>query len=196
MFTHLSERINPFPTQTPESTRHLVRLHRIWCLLFQSVQAEQPTLLKARRDTSVIESCLCSHIQFFHNLANHPFGRLLSEGLLPFSVTFGKRTTPLFLEERNSDCLVLPPAMHPELSKFRISEKKVEKIFSRTIAFSRYPFPSGGYVLEMEETDIFGTSIDNCFLHLIATGKTGILVPSISYASLNLQIPNFREYSR
>ena len=79
---------------------HFVWLHRICCFQLQSVQAEQPTLLNAGRDTSVIESCLCGHIHFFHSLANHPSGCLLSEGLLPFSVTLGKRTTPLFLEGR------------------------------------------------------------------------------------------------
>ena len=33
-------------------------------------------------------------------------------------------------------------------------------------------------------------------LPLITTGESGIMLPSISYSFLNLQIPNFREYSR
>ena len=49
---------------------------------------------------------------------------------------------------------------------------------SRTIAFGRSPFPSGSYVLEMEETDIFRCFQRNFFLRLIATGEAGILLSS------------------
>ena len=116
-----------------------------------------------------------------------------------------KKNNPLFLEGRNSDCLVLPPAMHPELSKFRISEKKVENIFSRALLsvgirsllsamywksskvrifwislqiYLRELLPSNSYVLEMEETDIFRCFQRNFFLRLIATGEAGILLSS------------------
>ena len=42
----------------------------------------------------------------------------------------------------------------------------------------RYPFPSGIYVFEMEETDIFRCFQRNFFLRLIATGEAGILLSS------------------
>ena len=74
-----------------------------------------------------------------------------------------KKNNPLFLEGRNSDCLVLPPAMRPKLSKFRISEKKDENIFSRAIAFSRYPFPSDSYVLEIIKSKNFLDFFTNLF---------------------------------
>ena len=56
--------------------------------------------------SALVPSCLYGTLSGF--TANRPSGCLLSEGLLPFSVTLGKRTTPLFLEGRNSDCLILP----------------------------------------------------------------------------------------
>lgn len=53
-----------------------------------------------------------------------------------------------------SESCFLPPAMQPNLLKFRISEKKVEK-FLWAIAFSRYLFPSSSYVFEKGENPKF-----------------------------------------
>ena len=162
-----------------------------------------------------------------------------------FLCYIGKKNNPsVFRRKIIAIALSFLSAMRSYLSKFRISEKKVENIFSRTIAFGRYPFSSVSYVLEISKsknfldssTNLFGESTPfrqlcirngrnghfwcfqiNYFVRLIATGEAGILLPSylsldnccpasrknswvcspsISYAFLIFQIPNFREYSR
>ena len=59
-------------------------------------------------------------------------------------------------------------------------------LYSRAIAFGRYPFPSVSYVLEMEETDIFGYSQRKLFPPTDSHRRSRNLAPFLSFSGLLL----------
>lgn len=105
---------------------------------------------------------------------------------------FGEKSCKCFIQGQLLSVVILSllSAMYWKSSKVRIFWISLQ-IYLREL------FPSDSYVLEMEETDIFSVFPKKTFpLPLITTGENGIMLSSISYSFLNLQIPNIREYSR